>query len=208
MENLTRRVLTRASGALLLTVATPALLAAQEAEGGGASELVNINLGVSLWTVLLFLLLLFILGKFAWGPILSAAAEREKTIQDALDQARREHEEAKALLEQHRAQLADARRQSQEIVAEGKAAGERVRKEIEEKARAEGQQLIERARREIEREKDAALDQLRRESVDIAMAAAAKLLHERLDQQKDRELITAYVDRLASESRTPSGVEA
>lgn len=190
----------------LLLLATPAALAAQGDGGGGA--LFDVNLGLSLWTVVIFLLLLFILGKFAWGPILSAAEERERTIQGALDEARRQHEEARALLEEHRAQLADARRQSQEIVAEGKAAGERVRKEIEEKARSEGQHIVERARQEIGREKDAAIDAIRRESVDIAMAAAAKLIHERLDPQKDRQLVTQYVDRLVERRQGTPGAEA
>ncbi|MBW3534218.1 MAG: F0F1 ATP synthase subunit B [Gemmatimonadetes bacterium] len=190
----------------LLLLATPAALAAQGDGGGGA--LFDVNLGLSLWTVVVFLLLLFVLGKFAWGPILSAAEARERTIQGALDEARRQHEEARQLLEEHRAQLADARRQSQEIVAEGKAAGERVRKDIEEKARSEGQQIVERARQEIEREKDAAIDAIRKESVDIAMAAAAKLIHERLDSQKDRELVTQYVDRLVERRDSVPGAEA
>ena len=198
MRHRTGRVLMIASALL----AVPGMLAGQEAaeaaEGGGGS-LVAINLGLMIWTIIVFLTLVFLLKKFAWGTLLQHAADREKRIQDALDEAARRQAEAAALLEQHRAQLADARRQAQEIVNEGKAAGERVRKEIEEKARVEGQGLIERAKREIEREKDAALDEIRKESVDLALAAAARLIHEKLDPEKDRRLVVGYLDELAKQ---------
>ncbi len=92
--------------------------------------------------------------------------------------------------------MADARRQAGEIVAEGKAAGDRVRKDIEEKARAEAQQMVESARREIARERDEAIAELRRESVDLALAAASKLMQERMDEAKDRELVVDYLSEL------------
>ena len=139
--------------AALVLSAVPGPLLAQEAEGGGAA-LFDVNLGLSLWTVVVFGLLLVVLGKFAWGPIIEAAQAREQSIQSALDEAALRQEEAASLLEEHRAQLAQSRRQAQEIVNEGKAAGELVRREIEEKARAEGQALLERAKREIKRERD------------------------------------------------------
>jgi F-type H+-transporting ATPase subunit b len=159
----------------------------------------DINLGLSVWTTLVFLTLLGILWKFAWGPILQAVQDREDGIQGTLDQARDEREEAAKLLSEHRQQMNDARRQSQQVIAEGKEAGERVRQDIEEKARVEGDALIERARESIEREKDAALDELRKESVDLALAAAAKLVQESLDEKKDRELVMGFIDELSSE---------
>jgi F-type H+-transporting ATPase subunit b len=158
----------------------------------------DLNLGLSVWTTFVFLTLLAILWKFAWGPILSMVQEREDGIQGTLDQAANEREEAAKLLAEHRQQMADARRQSQQMIAEGKEAGERVRKDIEEKARAEGDAMIERARTSIEREKEAALDELRKESVDLALAAAAKLVQASLDEQKDRELVMGFIDELSS----------
>jgi F-type H+-transporting ATPase subunit b len=187
--------------ALAALVVVPTLLAAQEehaAEGGGGGALFDVNYGLSLWTVVIFLALLAILWKFAWGPILAAAATREQHIQQALDEAGQRQAEALKLLEQQKAQIADARRQVQEIVAEGKAAGERLRREIEEKARAEGQSIIERARKEIAREKDAAIDELRRESVELALAAAAKLMDRKLDPQTDRDMVLGFVDEIAA----------
>jgi F-type H+-transporting ATPase subunit b len=158
----------------------------------------DLNPGLSVWTGLVFLTLLAILWRFAWGPILGAVQAREDGIQDTLDQAAKERGEAAKLLAEHREQMADARRQAQQMIAEGKEAGERVRQGIEEKARSEGDVMIERARESIEREKDAALDELRKESVDLALAAAAKLLQESLDEKKDRELVMGYIDELSS----------
>jgi F-type H+-transporting ATPase subunit b len=174
--------------------------AAWAAQGGeGTTPLFTVNLGTTVWTAIVFLALLGILWRFAWGPILSAIESRESGIQSAIDEAMARNAEAERLLAEHRAQLADARRQASEIITEGKSAGERLRKEIEEKARQEGQALIERARAEIERERDAALDALRRESVDLALAAAARLLDEKLDGQKDRALVERYLTELSSQ---------
>lgn len=153
---------------------------------------------MSIWTVVIFTVVLLVLWRFAWGPILSAVEAREKTIQDALDEARKRQEEAERTLAEHKAQLADARRQAGEILAEGRDAADRLRKELEGKAGEEAEAILTRARAEIEREKDAALDTLRRESVDLALAAASKLLHAKLDSEKDRKLVMEYVDGISA----------
>ena len=157
----------------------------------------DVNLGLSIWTTFVFLSLLGILWKFAWGPILGAVQAREDGIQDTLDQAANQRNEAAKLLAEHRRQMADARRKAQQMMAEGKEAGERVRQDIEDRARAEGDAMIERARESIEREKDAALEELRKESVDLALAAAAKLVQESLDEKKDRELVMGFIEELS-----------
>ena len=186
----------RITAAVLTLAATPMGLLAQGGEGGGG--LYDINTGLSFWTLVVFGILVFILGKYAWGPILAAVDAREKGIQSALDEAADRNEEAAKLLAEHKEQLADARRQANELIAEGKAAGDNVRKEIEEKARAEGQAIIERARAEIERERDVAIAQLRKESVDLALAAATRLMQESLDQDKDRALVERYLTEMGS----------
>jgi len=195
------------TAALVLLASSPTVAWAQGGgEGGGG--LYDINTGLSVWTLIVFAILLALLGKFAWGPILRMVDEREKGIQAKLDQAAASHAEAAKLLEQHREQIADARRQANELISEGRQAADRVRKEIEEKARAEGQGMIERARTEIERERDAALEALRKESVDLALAAASRLMQENLDQAKDRALVERYLGELGESTGARGGARA
>jgi len=186
--------------ALVFFASVPAAVFAQGGGEEGGGGLYDINAGLSAWTLLVFAMLVFVLGKYAWAPILEAVENREKGIQSALDEAAQRNAEAAKLLEEHKAQLADARRQASELVAEGRAVGDGVRKEIEEKARTEGQAIIERARAEIERERDAALEALRRESVELALAAASRLMQENLDQAKDRALVERYLGELGGAS--------
>jgi F-type H+-transporting ATPase subunit b len=174
--------------------AVPAPLFAAGGEGGG---LFDINPGLSIWATVVFLVLLGILWKFAWGPLLQAVDAREDRIQTALDDSADARDEARRLLEEHKAQLADARRQANELIAEGKSAGQRLRAEIEEKARAEAQSIVESARAEISRERDQAITELRREAVDLALAAAGKLLSEKMDAPKDRALVVDYLDSVS-----------
>ncbi len=186
------------TAALLLT---PLALFAQEHgadEGGGG--LFSINLGLSVWTVVVFLTVLAVLWRFAFGPILAAVNAREEGINRALEEARTRQEDAQKLLEEHKRQLADARRQAQEILAEGRDAAGRLQREIEGKAREESEAILARAKAEIGREKDAAVDLLRREAVDLALAAASKLLHQKLDGEQDRKLVMDFVDGLSAKS--------
>ena len=103
--------------------------------------------------MVIFLALLAVLGKFAWKPILGALEARERRIQDILDAAARDREEAERLMEEHRRQLAEARQQAQQITAEGRQAADRIRQEMLERARAEQEELLARARQELERER-------------------------------------------------------
>jgi F-type H+-transporting ATPase subunit b len=194
--------------ALVLLAASPKVLLAQGGGGEGGGGLYDINTGLSAWTLIVFVLLVVILGKFAWGPILKNVESREKSIQSAIDEAAQRNAEAAKLLDEHRAQLADARRQANELIAEGRSAGEGVRKTIEEKARTEAQQIVERARQEIQRERDAAIAALRKESVDLALAAAAKLMQQNLDQNKDRQLVERYLSDLSAEAGAKDGAGA
>lgn len=176
---------------LLALLAAPAPLLAQE--GGG---LFAVNPGLMIWTIAVFLLVLFVLGKFAWGPILGVVEAREEGIRDAIGEAKRMNEEAEQRLEEVRRELTAARRQAQEIVAEGREAGDRVRREVEAKARDDAERMLERARQEIGRERDQAVQALRRESVDLALAVASRILHERLDEEADRELVQRYLEEV------------
>ncbi len=173
---------------------------AQEAPGW--EGLFAVSPGLAIWSVATFLVLLGVLRRFAWRPMLAALDAREHRIQEAIDDAQRQRQEADTLLTQYREQLAEGRRQAQAVVAESRAAADRLRKELEEKARRDSQAMLESARREIERERDAAIEVLRRESVDLAMAAVARLLKENPDGERDRRLIQGYIDRIHA-SETP-----
>lgn len=187
------------SFSILLTAlfAAPAPLLAADEGGGG---LFDVDPGLSLWTIIVFLAVLFVLGRFAWKPILGALDAREAGIREAITDSRRAQAEAVALLEEHKSQLADARRQSQELVTEGRDAGDRLRREIEAKAREEAEAILDRARNEIQRERDLALDTIRKESVELALAVASRLVREKLDSDADRALIQRYLQELNSSS--------
>jgi F-type H+-transporting ATPase subunit b len=186
-----------ASGLLLFgplsALAQEGEAAAEESAGGG---LFAVDPGLWLWTIVVFLIVLTVLAKFAWGPILKGLESRESGIRGAIDESERARREAAALLEEHKRQLADARRQAQELVQEGREAGQRLRAEIEAKARDESERMLERARSEINREREQAVEALRRESVDLALAAASTVLGKKLDAAADRQLVEDYLKGL------------
>jgi F-type H+-transporting ATPase subunit b len=165
----------------------------------------GINAGVSFWTLIIFIALSVVLAKFAFPAILGYAAAREQRIQDALDEAARQRAETEQLLAQQRAELGQARQQAQALIAEGKQAAERVRDDMLVRAKAEQEELIARARRDIERERDIAIESLRREAVDLALAAAAKLVGHRVDAVEDRRLVTEYLQATDSADQRGGG---
>lgn len=186
-----------ASAATLTALALPAALAAQEAaEGGGGSPIFSVDIGLTLWTWVLFLLTLGILAWKVFPFIAGTLEDRQRKIQDTIDQAAEDREEARRLLERHRKELSEARQQAQEIVAESREAAERLREEMLEEARQEREQMAERARAELQRERERLASEVRREAVDVALAAAERLLKERLDGEDDRRLVEDYVAKL------------
>lgn len=170
-------------------------IVAQEAEQASPG-LFNMNLGLSFWTVVIFLILLWVLAKFAFPAILGYANAREERIQEILDAAARDRAEAEQLLEQQRQELAEGRRQAQQIVNEAKQAAEKLREEFLSRARAEQEEILTRAKLEIERERDRAADQLRNEAVEMAIAAAGRLIGERVGSEEDRKLVRDYIGRI------------
>lgn len=172
---------------LSLLVASPAL--AQE-KGG----LLSLNSGLMFWTVAIFLVVLAILYKAAYPYILGAVEAREARIRELLAAAKDDREEAQSLLAEQRRQMDEVRQRTQEALAEGRAAGERLREEILAQARREQAELLERTRRDVGREMETALAQLRAETVEIAIAAAGKLLERNLDAEDNRRLVRDYLE--------------
>lgn len=180
-----------ASLAGLALLAFPAAALAQE-EGG----IFSLNLGLVLWTWVLFLLTLGVLAWKVFPYIAGTLEERQRRIQESIDEAHRAKAEAERYRDEQRQELEQARREAQGFVDRAKEAAKNLRQQLLEEARAEQQELLERARREIRLEREQLLEEVRREAVDVAIAAAERLLEKRLDAEENRRLVREYVEQL------------
>jgi F-type H+-transporting ATPase subunit b len=156
----------------------------------------TVEFGLMFWTVVVFLLLLLILKKFAYPALLGAVEARERALQEQLDAAERNRAESEALLAEHKKLLAEARMQAHALLVEARTIAEKERALAMEKTLQEQQQMLERARRDIVAERDRAIAELRQEAVDLSLAAASKLIGERLTSETDRKLVQEYLSRL------------
>jgi len=165
-------------------------------EPHAASGPLSVEPGLMIWTVFVFILLLLILRKFAYPALLGAVEARERALQEQLDAAERNRAESEALLAEHKKLLAEARTQAQGFLVEARTTAEKERALAMEKTMQEQQQLLERARRDIVAERDRAVAELRREAVELSLAAASKLIGERLTSETDRKLVEQYLSGL------------
>jgi F-type H+-transporting ATPase subunit b len=169
----------------------PVLAAPAAAEG--TSNLLSPSYGLMVWTLVIFVILVFILSRYAFGPITAAVEAREKALEDAIEAAKRDREEAAKLLSEHRTAMDASRSEAQKIIADARVASERVGAELIEKAHAEQTSMLARARQEIENEKAKAIAELRREAVDLAIAGAGKVIEKNLDQASNRQLVESFL---------------
>lgn len=172
--------------------------AGQAAEHAESPNVFALTSNVSFWTVLIFIILFVVLAKFAFPPILGYAAAREKRIQDAIDEANRNREETEQMLAEQRLEIAKARTDAQQIIAEGKQGAEKVRQELLNRARTEQEELVTRAKADIEAERLKAVQSVREQAVEIALAAAAKLVEQRLDSASDRRIVDDFLAKVGS----------
>ncbi len=152
--------------------------------------------GLLIWTLVVFGILMALLWKFGWPALLKLVEEREARIAKQLAEAERANAEAARLLEEHRQALAAARAEAQEIIATAKAVAQKEREQLLARTREEQEQLLERARRDIEAEKEKAILALRREAVELSIAAATKLVQSNLDTDANRRLVLEYLATL------------
>jgi F-type H+-transporting ATPase subunit b len=171
-----------------------ALLA--QTSGERPSGLMDIRVNLMFWTLIIFGLLYWILRSKAFPAILGAVEQREKALQEAIDNAKRDREEAQRLLEEHQRQIEAARGEAQKLIADGRAIAEKMRNDMIEQTHQEQQALLERARREIETERERAVAQLRREAVNLAIAGASKVIEQNLDSTKNRQLVEGFLSSL------------
>ena len=188
-----------------MTSLFPYLMLIQEhgaaaAEGAAKPGLLTPTGGLMFWTLVIFLILSFVLSKFAFKPITEAVEAREKALEDAIAGAKADREAAAKLLAEHQAQLDAARGEAQKMIAEGRTVGEKIRAEMVEETRAQQQEMLERARREIESEKVRAIADLRREAVDLAIAGASKVIEKNLDDASNRQIVESFLSSIPTGS--------
>jgi F-type H+-transporting ATPase subunit b len=179
-----------------LLAASPGLLLAQQPEG--VRPFMKPDTGLMIWTLIIFVILMFVLSKFAFGPLTKAVRAREQSLQEAIDAAKRDRDDAAKLLAEHQAKIEAARGEAQKIIVDGRAVGEKMRADLLEQTRREQQDMLARARREIESEKVKAIGELRREAVDLALAGASKVIEQNLESPKNRHLVETYLASLGN----------
>jgi len=160
-------------------------------------DLLSPDSGTIFWTIVTFILLLLILKKYAWKPILKTLSDRENKIKVALYQAEQDQKEAEKLLAEQRQLLEKAKNESVQIINDSKKNAEASRKELIEQARIAADHLLERAKQEIELSKDAAIEDVKQYATDIAFLAAQKVVGETLSREQHLDLIDKYVKKLS-----------
>jgi F-type H+-transporting ATPase subunit b len=183
----------------MVSGALPAALLAAAAEGGGGG-LADINLGLTIWTIVLFALFAAVLARFGWGPLLRAVEEREKSIRDAVEGAQRANTEAQALLVQHKEALAQARREREELIKQAMAEAQQVRADLLAQAKADSEHIVQRAKEQIERDSRVALQKLRAQVADLAVEAAGKIVASSLTPEAQRKLVEDFIQKLPTAS--------
>lgn len=175
-----------------------------------ADALVQVDPGLFVWTIATFLVLVFLLRRFAWGPILEALDRRETLIASAVEDAQKTKAELARVQEDSQRLLNEARREAGELVAQARADAERLRTDLREKATAEAQVVVRNAEREIEQQTRRAIQQLRQEAVELSLQMASKILQRNVSRQDNETLIQDFVGRLDDQSgdRTGSGLDS
>lgn len=161
-----------------------------------AASFTDVRPGLIFWTIVTFLILAFVLKAKAWGPILSLVQEREKSITNAIESAKRERAEAEKLLAEQKTAIADARREAAEMMRKNQADMERFREELMAKSRKEAEELVATGRRQIADEKTKAIAEVKAMAVDLGLDVAQKLLNERLDDARHRSLAEQFVQQM------------
>ena len=176
-----------------LSLSIAPALSAQEAAEAAKPSLLTPHGGLMVWTLLVFGVVFLILRKYAFGPLTAAVEAREKALTDAIAMAKADRDAAALLLEEHRKAIEAARGEAQKYIAEGRATADSMKAGMIEETRKQQQEMLERARRDIEAEKVKAIDELRREAIDLALAGASKVIEKNLDDAQNRKLVESYL---------------
>ncbi len=186
----------------LLTVGFIALAAAPlyAAEEAPLSPFAG-NVGNAVWTLAIFVIVVLVLGKFAWGPVLSLLQEREQFIHKSLSDAKRDRDEAEARLKDYAAKLQSAQAEAVAIIEDARRDAERLREELRTRARTEADAMIKNAERQIEMQTSRAMQQIRQEAVDLSVTIASKLLQRNITKEDNEKLIADALKQMESGNR-------
>ena len=162
-----------------------------EAHGGASAPnpLVQLDPGLFIWTILTFLILFFVLAKFAWKPLLAALESRENTIKSSLEDAEKAKTELERLNTESEEIMAKARSEAQTIRVEAKAAAEKIKADVMVQAGEDAKKIREEAEKQIQVEKDKAITEIRQEVVNLTMNVAEKVIRKNLSKEDNQSLI-------------------
>ncbi len=160
------------------------------------NPLVQVDPGLFIWTIVTFLVLLTLLAKFAWRPLLQSLAAREETIRKSLADAEKARQELERLNQESEAIIRQARADAEQIVGASRADAERLRGELRERARAEADGILKNAERQIQLETARALEQIRHEAADLSVAIASKLIQKNITREDNERLIDDALKQL------------
>ncbi|HWH54417.1 MAG TPA: F0F1 ATP synthase subunit B [Gaiellaceae bacterium] len=161
-----------------------------------SNALIKVVPGLMIWTIICFLIVVFVLKKWAFGPIQSMIDERRERIRRALQEADEARAEARKLLEEHRQLIGQARNEAEEILSEARQVGRSMEQRVKEETEADRQRRLEETKRQIEAETRRALEQIRAEVADLTVIAAEKVTRKTLDDKDQRRLIDEAIGEL------------
>ncbi|RME37603.1 MAG: ATP synthase F0 subunit B [Planctomycetota bacterium] len=184
------------AGIGMLAMSSSLWAAAEEHGGGGGPSPFAGDFGNALWTIVVFLVVLVVLGKFAWGPILGALQQREAFIRESLEEAQKQREEAEARLREYTAKIEAARAEASAIVEEGRRDAEALRAKIQADAKAEADAMLQRAKREIALATDSAVHELYALGAKLATGVASRIIRKELDPADHERLIAESIEEL------------
>jgi F-type H+-transporting ATPase subunit b len=153
------------------------------------NPLVQVDPGLFIWTIVTFLVLLTLLAKFAWRPLLEALETRQNAIRKSLDDAQRAKEELERLHVESGQIIQRARNDAEAVIAQSRSDGDRLREELKQKARAEADHIVKNAERQIQLETSRALEQIRHEAIDLSVMIASKIIQRNLSKEDNEKLI-------------------
>ncbi|MDO5510995.1 MAG: F0F1 ATP synthase subunit B [Weeksellaceae bacterium] len=160
-------------------------------------ELLTPSIGLIFWTALVFLILIFILGKFAWKPILNMVNERETRIEDALNEAKKARDEMKLLTVRNEEIMQEAREQRDIMLKEARDIRDRTIEESKDLAREEAAKIIEMAKVSIDNEKAAVMADIKAQVAEFSMGMAEKVLHKELENKDEqRNYVNSLIDNI------------